>query len=208
MESEEFEQIPWSNLVAQQDDGIDKRIYLAVGVVGVLVVAVLGMRLIGGSTHPVPPQAASIDPPPASLVAEEPVSAPPTSMVIAEADLRAEELLPESSTDRLTEVTAEWFVTDWFTRDGSEETIRSITATLAPGVLVDVLPHGTPDTITFVEWAKSVGSETTVEGVEVTVAYRVITQTDSGFVREPVGMVVVTLSREGDDVSVVAIPES
>ncbi len=208
MESEEFEQIPWSNLVAQQDDGIDKRIYLVVGVVGVLVVAVLGMRLIGGSTQPVPPQTAAIDPPPALLVAEEPVSAPPTSMVIAEADLRAEEPLTEAPTDRLTEVTAEWFVTDWFTRDGSEETIRSITATLAPGLLVDVLPHETPDTITFVEWAKSVGSETTAEGIEVTVAYRVITQTDSGFVREPVGMVVVTLNRNGDDVSVVTFPES
>jgi hypothetical protein len=208
MESEEFEQIPWSSLVAQQDDGIDKRIYLAIGVVAVLVIAVLGMRLVGGSPQPVPPQAAVVDTTPTPLVAEEPASTPPTSMIIAEADLRAEEPLAEASADRLTEVTAEWFVTDWFTRDGSEETIRSITATLAPGLLVDTLPHEAPETVAFVEWAKSVGSETTDEGVAVTVAYRVIRRTDSGFVREPVEMVVVTLSRDGDDVSVVALPES
>ena len=208
MESEEFEQIPWSSLVAQQDDGIDKRVYLAVGIAGALVIAVLGMRLVGGSTQPVPSQAVAIDPTPTPVVVEQPLSTPPTSMLIAEADLRAEEPPAQASADRLTEVTAEWFVTDWFTRDGSEETIRSITATLAPGVLVDALPHETPEVITFVEWAKAIGSESTVEGVKVTVAYRVITQTDAGFTREPVGMVDVTLSRDGDNVSVVALPES
>lgn len=208
MESEEFEQIPWSSLVAQQDDGIDKRIYLAAGVVGVLVIAVLGMRLVGGSTQPVPPQAVEVEPTPTSVLVDEPAATPPTSMVIAEADLRADEPLAEASVDRLTEVTAEWFVTDWFTRDGSEETIRSIMASLSPGLLVDALPHETPETVAFVEWAKSVGSKSTDGGIAVTVAYRMITQTDSGFVREPVELVVVTLRRDGDNVSVVALPES
>lgn len=207
METEEFEQIPWASLVAQQDDGIDRRIYLAVGIVGVLVIAVLGMRLLGGSGQPVPPPTAAVTPS-TSLAIEQPVSTPPTSMVVAEADLRAAEPVVEILADRLTEVTAEWFVTDWYTRDGSEETIRSIMATLAPSVLVDTLPHATAETVAFVEWAKAVGSEDTDEGLEVTVVYRLIVESDAGFVRQPVGTVVVTLARDGDDVSVVALPES
>lgn len=208
MESEEFEQIPWASLVAQQDDGVDKRIYLAIGVVGVLVIAVLGLRLLGGGSQPGPPPAVALESPPTSVVIEQAASTPPTSLVIAEADLRAGEPVTESSTDRLIEVTAEWFVTDWFTRDGSSETVRSIMDALSPDVFVDVLPHESADAVTFVEWAKSVGLETTADGVEVTVAYRVIGQTTEGFAREPVGLVMVTLTREGNDVRVIALPES
>lgn len=208
METEEFEQIPWASLVAQQDEGVDKRLYLAVGIVGLLVIAVFGMRLVGGGGQPVPPQDASLSPQSSEPIVTPTSLTPPTSVVISEADLRAVESEAMPSLDHLTEVTAEWFVTDWFTRDGSTETVRSIRTALAPTVAVASLPHDDATAVTFVEWAKAVESETTADGVAVTVAYRMIRQTDDGFARDPVATVVVELKRDGDDVTVVALPES
>ena len=210
MESEEFEQIPWANLVADHTDGIDKRVYLAAGLVGLLVVAVFGVRLLGGGSQPVPP-VQSIAPTPTSIVPEvQAVPADPTPMVIAEADLMAEAPVEMSAEDRLVEVTAEWFVADWFTRDGSEETVRSIKAALAPEVMISPLPHEALDEpVTFVEWARVIETEFMGDGrINVTVAYRAIRESGDGFVRDPVKIVVVELVRGGDEVRVVSLPET
>lgn len=208
MESEEFEQIPWTSLVSQQDEGIDKRIYLAVGAVGILVIVFLGSRLLGGGAQPVPPQVSAFGPSPTSVVAEEVVVTSSTSSAIAEADLRANEPIEEIPADRLAEMTAEWFVTDWFTRDGSDETVRSIREALSPSVFVESLPHEMDGAVTFVEWAKTVESHVTPDGVEVTVAHRVIRETEDGFVRDPVRLVTIVLVRDGNDVRVARLPES
>lgn len=204
MESEEFEQIPWANLVAEQTDGIDKRIYIAAGVVGILIVSVLGVRLVGAGGQPFPP---------APIVAEvrqpTPVeSPPPTPMVIAEADLRAEDADPADPRDRLVETSAEWFVTDWYTRDGSQETIRSIRTVLSADIATASLPHEADDLPgTFVEWAKTIETEYSVDGrIDVTVVYRLIRETDDGFVREPVKTVTIALVRTTETVEVVSLP--
>lgn len=205
MESEEFEQIPWANLVAEQTDGVDKRVYIAVGIVGVILIAVFGMRLLGGSSQPLPSLPITAEVPP-STMAE---STPPTSMVIAEADLRADDASAMDSADRLVEISAEWFVTDWFTRDGSDETIRSIKAALSETIVLDAMPHETEgEPVTFVEWAKTIRSEVTPNGVDVTIAYRAIRETNEGFVRDPVATVVVSLVRTGDRVMVVSLPRT
>lgn len=209
MESEEFEQIPWANLVAEQSDGIDKRVYLAVGLVGLLVVAVFGMRLLGGGSQPTPPVQAIAPHSPVAREVETVVGAP-TPMVISEADLMADAPVGISSGNRLVEVTAEWFVTDWFTRDGSQETIRSIREVLSPDVVVGLLPHEAQDhPATFVEWAKAVGTENAPDGgLDVAVAYRAIRETEEGFVREPVITVVVSLTRNGDSILVTVLPRT
>lgn len=206
MDSEEFEQIPWAKLVAEQSDGIDKRVYLAVGLVGVFVIALLGMKLVGGGGQPIPPQATVIAP----VSTTGPVAAVPTTVgVISEADLMAEAPVGSSSGDRLVEVTAEWFVTDWFTRDGSDETIRSIRAVVSPDVDLGELPHETDDgPVAFVEWASATISEVTSSGIDVTVAYRAIRQVEEGFVRDPVVVVLVSLVRDGDAVTVAALPRT
>lgn len=209
MESEELEQIPWANLVAEQTDGIDKRIYVGVGVVGLLVVLVLAMRMFGGGGQPVPPPVESLPTVPVAATVVE-VAPTPSPMVVAEADLRAEEAPApvQASHDLLTEVTAEWFVTDWFTRDGSGETVRSIRAVLSPDLRSMDLPHDDPDTdVVFVEWARTIKIETISQTtVGVTVAYRSIRQTDEGFVRDPVEMVVVILDISDDSATVTALP--
>lgn len=205
MESEELEQIPWANLVAEQTDGIDKRIYMGVGVVAILVVLILGMRVFGGSGQPVLLPVESLP-----VVTAVEIAPTPSPMVVTEADLRADEApVPvQASSNLLAEVTAEWFVTDWFTRDGSGETVRSIRAVLSPDLQSMDLPHDEPDAdVVFVEWAKTVEIETISQTtVGVTIAYRSIRQTDEGFVRNPVETVVVILDISDDSAMVTALP--
>lgn len=207
MESEEFEEIPWASLVGEQRDGIDRRVYFAVGVVGVLVVALFGMRLLGGSSQPIPPEVALVEASAASVVTVESVPVPPTSMIVAEADLRAEEPVPALPADLLAEVTAEWFVTDWYTRDGSPETVRSIRSALLPTLEIETIPHETDgEPVTFVEWAKAVGSEVTADGIDVMIAFRAIRETEDGFVRDPVRTVVLSLQHQDSAVLVSSLP--
>jgi hypothetical protein len=207
MESEDFEQIPWASLVAEQDDGIDRRIYLAVGVVALLVIAVFGMRLVGGGSQPPPVELPVAGTSTSSLPNVAPDIDPPTSMIIAEADLRVEDPVAVQTADTLASVTAEWFVTDWFTRDGSQETVRSIRAALSPALAVVEIPHETEDgPVTFVEWAKTVGSELTPDGIEITIIYRAIRQAEEGFVREPVRTVMLSLEFQDNQVLVNSLP--
>jgi hypothetical protein len=207
VESEEFEQIPWASLVAEQESGVDTRVYVAVAAVGLLVVGIFGMRLFGSASQPEPPLSANIEVTQATIAPVEPVRASPTSPVIAEADIRAEEPATVLAEDRLTEVIAEAFVTDWYTRDGSPETVRSIRAALSASVASDALPHDEQDSpVTWVEWAKTITSETTSDGTELTIAYRAIRETDDGFVRDPVVAVLVSVVRNGDEIRVVALP--
>lgn len=207
MESEEFEQIPWASLVAEQETGVDTRVYIAVAAVGMLVVGVFGMRLLGSGSQPEPPQSANVEVTQATSAPIEPAPASPTSPVIAEADIRAEAPAGVMAEDRLTEVVAEAFVADWFTRDGSPETVRSIRAALSASVAPDALPHdeqGAP--VTWVEWAKTIAAEATPDATELTIAYRAIRETDDGFVRDPVATVVVSVVRTGDEIQVVGLP--
>jgi hypothetical protein len=207
VEPEEFEEIPWASLVAEQSDGVDRRIYLAVGVVGLLVVAVFGMRLFSNGSQPTPPQAIAVEPPPTTVTAKDLPSPPSTLMVVAESDLMAETPVTPDGPDQLALVTAEWFVTDWFTRDGSEETVRSIRSALSPRLEVKATPHETDgEPMTFVEWAKATRSEITAGGVDITVAYRAIRQTDEGFVRDPVRIVTMSLERDGSEFAVSSLP--
>ncbi len=207
MESEEFEQIPWASLVAEQREGVDRRIYLAVGVVGLLVAVVFGMRLFSGGSQPTPPQAVAIEPPTTALAGTIPPSPPQISMVVAESDLRVDTPGTAQGVDQLVLTTAEWFVIDWFTRDGSQETVRSIKSALSPALAIDTIPHETDgETVTFVEWAKTVDAQVTADSFEVTIAYRAIRETDDGFVRDPVETVNLSIEKQESGLIVTALP--
>lgn len=207
MESEEFEQIPWASLVAEQREGVDRRIYLAVGVVGLLVAVVFGMRLFSGGSQPTPPQAVAIEPPTTALAGTIPPSPPQMSMVVAESDLRVDTPGTAQGVDQLVLTTAEWFVIDWFTRDGSQETVRSIKSALSPALAIDTIPHETDgETVTFVEWAKTVDAQVTADSFEVTIAYRAIRETEDGFVRDPVETVSLSIEKQESGLIVTALP--
>jgi hypothetical protein len=101
---------------------------------------------------------------------------------------------------------AEWFVTDFFTRDGSSETLASLEA-IVERDLVESLPHQSPpDRDQFVEWARAFGVSQSNDAVEVSVAYRSVSQIEGGFVRNPVEAVIVTVASEGGSWRVGALP--
>ena len=193
MDSEEFEQIPWSALVAEQNDGVDRRVYLAIGLVGIVIAVVLGVRLFGSSAaQPSPPAAA--DPQPVVAVDRTTSTA---GVIVSEADLMAGEPDVLRGDDDLELMAiAEWFVTDYFTTDGSPETVRSIRSLFSAIVIQSDLPHDAEPApaVTYVEWAKATGIRFVAdEEVELKVAFRTITDSGDGFERDPVRAVAVTV---------------
>lgn len=193
MDSEEFEQIPWSSLVAEQDTGVDRKVYLAIGVVGVLMAMVFGARLFGtSSSQPTPPPTVVSQP-----IVEIQETTSTVGVVVSEADLMSgapEDLLIGNDLEVIT--IAEWFVTDYFTTDGSPETIRTVRAMLSPEAGPLELPHDAdpaPPT-TYVEWARATDVRAVAEDeLSVDVVFRTITDSGEGFERDAVRAVTVTL---------------
>ncbi|GMQ97946.1 MAG: hypothetical protein BMS9Abin17_0450 [Acidimicrobiia bacterium] len=200
-DGEEFEQIPWSSLVAEQAPGVDRRIYLMIGVVAMVVAVILGSRMIGGSTQPPPTgnSSAESSPPDPSRI-DVAVSPPSTvGVVVSEADLMADRPTFDSP-DRLLPVAfAEWFVTDYFTTDGSSETEKSVVALMSQRGTSDTQGLQRPPEGAYVEWARATSVIVIDESsVLVSVIFRTITRTDDGFVRDPVSAVSVVFVTEGD----------
>jgi hypothetical protein len=206
MDNEEFEQIPWSSLMTDKAQGVDPKVYLAVGIVGIVVAVIFGMRMFGGSsTQPAPP----VDTP-AAPAAVASTSSTTVGLIVSEADLMAG--LPATVAEgvRLRQVAfAEWFVTDYYTVDDSSENERSLKELLAPSASDLVMPHSgeTSTPATYVEWARSVDvRDIGEEQVEVAVVYRTITETDAGFFRDPVSAVLVTVRSSPTDAGITGLP--
>lgn len=214
MESEEFEQIPWSNLVAEVKPPVDRRIYLVAGGVGVVVLLILAMRTFGsagvaaGEPQPVPTTVTvtevAIDPAVPSTIVE-PVAAPVGS--VSEADLLAVGGVSSNANGfEVASFTAEWFVTDFYTRDGSPATLASLRAMMAQSSAAD-LPHLDEDVgDAFVEWARAFRVDDNGATIDVSVAYRAVHAVPDGYVRDPVNAVVVTLALEDGRWMVQSLP--
>jgi hypothetical protein len=206
MDNEEFEQIPWSSLMTDKAQGVDPKVYIAVGVIGLLVAVIFGVRIFGGSSdQPLPPVDTPASPTPVSTEATT-----TAGLVISEADLMAGSPSDIAGTLALSQVAfAEWFVTDYFTVDGSTENERSLRKLLAPTAFGLILPHSSevPLPATYVEWARSVVVRDIGDSqVEVDVVYRTITETGEGFVRDPVSAVAVTVRSGTTDPGIVGLP--
>lgn len=214
MEREDFEEIPWSHLVAETGGGIDRRWYLAGIGVGLVIAAVLGFRLVSG--HGAQPSPVAVADPIATTVTVTeatmatdggeigPSERPDAGgqMIVAEADLRALGV----GADLGVITAAEWFVTDLHTVDGSDQGALSIREALAPELRDDPLPNHDPGSLddpptdaTFVEWARAFDIDWNPSGdTVVSVAYRMIRADGDGFIRDPVrGVSVVMRSIDG-----------
>lgn len=178
VDEEHLESIPWSSLVAQTENR-PWLVYVAAGAVVALVLGLLVARSFGPSaTAPIAP-AATVAPV---------VTAAPSTTLLSEADLRAE-LTAGPSGWSSAEMRAEWFVADYFTRDGA----GGRDAELA-GALGRPAPQVEPGATTYVEWARAWSSEDRGDGrFRVSVAFRAITDTEAGFVRGLVRGVAVTI---------------
>jgi hypothetical protein len=211
MDSEEFEQIPWSGLVAQAQPAVDPKWYVAGGVVGAVVVVLLVLRMFTQSSPPPIAPIVAVDTLPvqtAPTMAEDPASTV-TGSAITEADLRAIDMPVVSQGDiGIVQLVAEWFVTDYFTRDGSSETISSLEARLDDGHdLADLPHHGADEVDTFVEWARAFAFDYPDEGlVDVSVAFRTVHRGEEGFIRDPVRAVLVAIRDWDTTPTVVSAP--
>lgn len=151
---EEFEDVPWSHLIAEHRRS---RLGFA-GVVGlvVAVVAVAGWVLLRDGSPPTPPPAsvavpAAEGPSPASSPLPPAAPAPTTTapVVLTEAELRA---ATPADAVLAAAARAEWFVTDYFTVDGDPGAADAVAAHL----LDDAPPPDLPDDATsYVEWARA-----------------------------------------------------
>lgn len=209
LDSEEFEQIPWSSLVADQTSGVDRRVYVAIGVVALLVAAILGSRVIGGSTQPAALEVSPIEVVGPDASGPQSVSAPSSTVgvVVSEADLMAELPTVSSSDYRLAVTFAEWFVTDYFTTDGSLETEESVVAMMSREGSADPRELPRPPDGSYVEWARATGVEEVDESsLAVAVLFRTIRSTSDGFVRDPVSAVSVLLVTSGDATGMMGPP--
>jgi hypothetical protein len=202
MDREEREQIPWSSLIPDdRPTGLGRR-YLLIGLAAALVAGWLGVRLlhVGGQPSVPPPTAAAATDTSATTTSEATTS---PGMLVAEDDLR--DAGPVRS--NVVEAVAEWFVMDFFTVDGSAETVRSVRGALAGEVSDVELPHDRPGDETFVEWSRTVqlgggGSEPW----EAIVIYRSIRNGGDGFVRDPVRAVAVGLEASSEGLVVTGVP--
>ena len=204
MDNEEFEQIPWSSLMTDKADGVDPKVYIAVGVVGLLIAVIFGIRIFGGSSGQ-PTPTADVPAVPESVAT---VTTTTSGLIVSEADLMAAPSNPYVGA--LPQVAfAEWFVTDYYTVDGSSENERSLRELLASSASSLLLPHSS-DTLLpamYVEWARSVDVRDVGNAMfEVDVVYRTITETDAGFVRDPVSAVVVTVRSGQTDAGITGLP--
>lgn len=180
METEEFEQIPWSQLVSDVDDGRRRTLYIIAGVIIALVVGVVAARSLRGPAATVvalPDTAPANDSaregvtttagaPPAPETVVEPAQAP---QPLTEADLMA--VFPEEAT-RIATAAAEIFVTEYFTVDGAAASSDRLRA-LVPGNLEVAYPQdAATGAMSYVEWARAVRAEQGGEGRHtITVLY-------------------------------------
>lgn len=201
MEPEEFEQIPWSNLVAEHRGQRVKLLYLAAAVIVAAVIGFVGIRWLSGPQHgPVPGDAAP------TTVADDgnhpagaspPVSTPASAAVadsISEADLQAAAPNSDAAVARMR---AEWFVTDFFTVDGSPATAVDVARAFVADASIPPLPQEAheEDDVSFVEWARAYGIDALAsDRYLVDVAFRSIHRSGGEtFQRGPVHAVAVTV---------------
>jgi hypothetical protein len=173
VDEEHFDSIPWSALIPQTHDR-PWLVYVAAGAVVALVVGVLAAR----SLRPASPAAGPAAETSTTVQPSAALVTPTTVLSISEADLRAE-IEPAEGGRTAAAARAEWFVTDYYTRDGA----GGREAELA-GALGRPAPPAVGEATTYVEWARA--WETASEGdgrFRVLVAFRSITNTDTGFMR-------------------------
>ena len=188
-EFEELEQIPWAALAARTPD---PRLRLALIVVSacsiVVLLLVIGKVMLSGDGDPgdVPaiptehlaaapsPEPASDSAEPAPVVANPETPSPPGAY--SEADLMA---ISPGTEERLAAVWAEWFVRDYLAGEGADPAGFRIPDTPSAN-----LPAG--GTPVFVEWVNAFAVTSPSPGsYRVEVAYRVLVETDAGFIRRP-----------------------
>ena len=202
---DEYEEIPWSTLLSEHQQGRTKTLYLAAAVIVAVVLGFVGIRWLTAPGHgdggDVAAQADTTTVPGAGAV-ESTTTATSTTAILSEADLMAVEpsILELSAVAR-----AEWFVTDYFTVDGPlpEELISAF---VNDAMLPD-LPSPSDADISYVEWARAFDIRPTESGYAVSVVFRSLTEEPGGaFIRSPVRAVDVLVAVDDGETAIADLP--
>lgn len=194
--TEEHEEIPWSMLVDHDRRSRSRTLYIGAAVIVALVVVITGIRWVNGHRHG-PSEAVA-------LVTSTTTVPPPTTTVVSEADLMA----IEPAADRLAAIArAEWFVTDYFTIDGSPAP-EFLDAFTNDAELPDLPPLTGESAVSFVEWARATAVRSHPGGYVVTVLYRTLYESDEQrFERSPVRGVDVIVIVDGERTAIAELPQ-
>jgi hypothetical protein len=206
--NEVFERIAWETLEEKKPD----RQWIMLAVAGAIVLGALAYTWTSGRAAPltVSTTAAAVPTtvgavaaaPPVAAVPAQATSSVPAPVVTAEADLYA--VHPERAIDRAI-AHAEWFVAEYLTVDGSEESHSTIAALLPIGVPSPVATEGTR---VFVEWVRAMEVEEIGDlTYRVTdLARSLAAEAGSDYVRQPPFGLEVDVSVSGAFAQVVTAP--
>ncbi|KAA3635020.1 MAG: hypothetical protein DWP92_11685 [Armatimonadetes bacterium] len=126
---------------------------------------------------------------------------------VGEGDVMADDGEGTDASVEVPVLSSEWFGADFFTRDGSPETLASLESALASPELAAELPHHeVPAETAFVEWAKVFDVVETDASIQMSVAYRSVHSEQDGFVRDPVRAVELTITESGQGWLVSSLP--
>ncbi len=225
---EEVEHIPWGELLASNDDGRRRALYLAAGALGALVLGVVVTRALSSPAAPQPVEVpvAVVEtttsvPTTVTVLVAVPATDPPTTtttttvpapVLYTEADLMA---FPSDLGSRAAVARAEWFVTDYFTADLEPNGTADLRGALPAGVDLPEMPQDAAIGLSYVEWARAFRVEEDGDGsYRVGVVYRLLgAPPEQGFQRLAVRAVEVrvAVSESGGSVvldlpSPVAVP--
>lgn len=197
---EVYERIPWETL---EKTGGDRQ-WLVYAVAGAVVLGALAYSFMRNqpTATPPPPEAVTATTAPATTAQSNMGSTPSTvasPLVVAEADLYAVD--PEMLMDQAASH-AEWFSVEYVAYDGSEESRKTLSALLPDGLPLTEAPESTQ---VFVDWARA-SSVSTIgpASFEVDVLVRsLVSNGDSGFLRQPPLVVTVPVAIDGDGAAVV-----
>jgi hypothetical protein len=166
-EHEEFERIPWAELLPSSG-GPGRLVYLAAAVIGAVVLGVILAKAWPDSGAPAAPSSTTAEPGP--LTANTTVPLPMAPMLYSEADLMA---FPVESDELAAVARAEWFVTDFFTVGSANGSVEVRSALPAQAAVPD-LPQDGSGVAAVVDWARAFRVDAADDGLfEVLVAYRV-----------------------------------
>ena len=197
MSVEEHEEIPWSMLVEHERRGRSRTLYIAAALILAAVVGFTGIRWFNDHRHG---EAAAI--PPAAVATTLPLPSTTAAPLPSEADLMA---IDPAVTTLAAAARAEWFVTDYFTVDGSPA--PDLLDALVDDAVVPELPHAAADGRSFVEWARAYSMRPYPEGLVVTVLFRTLYENqEQRIARAPVRAVDVMIVVDDQRTAVAGLP--
>ncbi len=201
---DEYEEIPWSTLLAEHRQGRTKTLYLAAAVILAVVVGFAGVRWLTAPGHGDDAALATpADTTTTEAGIEDSTSTSTTATSVpSEADLMA----VQPSVAELTAVArAEWFVTDYFTIDGPIP--EELLSAFVNDASLPELPGRADADISYVEWARAFDIRPTARGYAVSVVFRSLTEEPSGaFVRGPVRAVDVLVAVDDGQTAIADLP--